>query len=547
MAKQTINLGTSANKGDGDPLRTAFDKVNDNFDEVYGLLGATGGDVDDVVAPMLVHDQHTNVTVTRDDDANLIIFSVDQAVTDLKGTLAGDDSTILVDGVNSSINLDGTVKGNIIPDTDVAYDLGSATNRFRDLYLSGSTIDLGGTTLSVAGGALQIGGTSLSDVVKTALTGGGAGTFTDRLEDEEGNVQQAGLAYTNGSAAIYSAQDPVGDQNTLGAEVNVAGGRATVSATIQQLTGDNFGLVDVTPGELRLQARVDGDTAEVVLQSDALYVNVPVVGTTIRGITEIVSGANPNQYMYISTTSEGGTYTNAAFKYSSALSSPVTEFVGPTVLESIKVGNTIDILYAPTIFADTNPGSGNKIDLTITAGVDNDNTGFKGQLNLGTNNTDTINIGTGGIADTINIGDDTTTTTTINGKLQILSTPPATSKGAADDVPGQVAFDNFYIYYCTDAYVAATWANSATVDVAGGGTGGSGIALRLTTVPSVGWFLSDGTTTAEITQVVPQGDWYVLLFDQDIAFDIGDTVYYGATAPVQADIWKRVPLPSSTW
>jgi hypothetical protein len=35
VAKQTINLGTSANKGDGDPLRTAFDKVNDNFDELY--------------------------------------------------------------------------------------------------------------------------------------------------------------------------------------------------------------------------------------------------------------------------------------------------------------------------------------------------------------------------------------------------------------------------------------------------------------------------------------------------------------------------------
>jgi len=37
MAKQTINIGTSANKGDGDPLRVAFDKVNDNFDELYNL------------------------------------------------------------------------------------------------------------------------------------------------------------------------------------------------------------------------------------------------------------------------------------------------------------------------------------------------------------------------------------------------------------------------------------------------------------------------------------------------------------------------------
>lgn len=36
MAKQTINLGTSANAGDGDNLRSAMDKCNDNFDELYG-------------------------------------------------------------------------------------------------------------------------------------------------------------------------------------------------------------------------------------------------------------------------------------------------------------------------------------------------------------------------------------------------------------------------------------------------------------------------------------------------------------------------------
>ena len=36
MAKQTINIGTTANDGTGDPLRTAFDKANDNFTEVYG-------------------------------------------------------------------------------------------------------------------------------------------------------------------------------------------------------------------------------------------------------------------------------------------------------------------------------------------------------------------------------------------------------------------------------------------------------------------------------------------------------------------------------
>ena len=63
MAIQTINIGSSANKGDGDPLRTAFKKINDNFAEL-------------------------DVTNTR---------------RDVVGSVFGDDSTLLVDAVNSVI------------------------------------------------------------------------------------------------------------------------------------------------------------------------------------------------------------------------------------------------------------------------------------------------------------------------------------------------------------------------------------------------------------------------------------------------------------
>lgn len=35
MARQVINIGSSPNKGDGDKLRVAMDKINDNFIEVY--------------------------------------------------------------------------------------------------------------------------------------------------------------------------------------------------------------------------------------------------------------------------------------------------------------------------------------------------------------------------------------------------------------------------------------------------------------------------------------------------------------------------------
>ena len=39
MAKLTVNIGTSANDRTGDNLRTAFNKINENFTELYNGLG----------------------------------------------------------------------------------------------------------------------------------------------------------------------------------------------------------------------------------------------------------------------------------------------------------------------------------------------------------------------------------------------------------------------------------------------------------------------------------------------------------------------------
>mgnify|MGYP006157708143 CR=1 FL=1 len=65
MAKQIINIGTTANDGTGDPLRDAFDKVNDNFTELYT---DDAGDVNSIIGGTSISvDQATgNVTVTND-------------------------------------------------------------------------------------------------------------------------------------------------------------------------------------------------------------------------------------------------------------------------------------------------------------------------------------------------------------------------------------------------------------------------------------------------------------------------------------------------
>ena len=38
MTQQIINIGATPNDGTGDPLRTAFTKVNADFTEVYGIF-----------------------------------------------------------------------------------------------------------------------------------------------------------------------------------------------------------------------------------------------------------------------------------------------------------------------------------------------------------------------------------------------------------------------------------------------------------------------------------------------------------------------------
>ena len=65
MAKQVINIGSTANDGTGDPIRDAFDKVNDNFTELYT---DDAGDVNSIIggASISVNQATGDVTVTND-------------------------------------------------------------------------------------------------------------------------------------------------------------------------------------------------------------------------------------------------------------------------------------------------------------------------------------------------------------------------------------------------------------------------------------------------------------------------------------------------
>jgi hypothetical protein len=108
MAKQVINIGTRPNSKDGDAIRDAFNKVNQNFTELYAITSGTVEGItelaQDYAAQMLVSGVHSGITVNYDDINNRLNLSLaDQISTDLTGSVFSNNSTLLVDAVNGTI------------------------------------------------------------------------------------------------------------------------------------------------------------------------------------------------------------------------------------------------------------------------------------------------------------------------------------------------------------------------------------------------------------------------------------------------------------
>ena len=87
MAKLTVNIGQSANDRQGDNLRTAFSKINGNFDEIY-----------------LSVDSLTSQVAAIQSGGSTNSASGNTIVGDIQGSVIAEDSTVLVDGVGGAID-----------------------------------------------------------------------------------------------------------------------------------------------------------------------------------------------------------------------------------------------------------------------------------------------------------------------------------------------------------------------------------------------------------------------------------------------------------
>lgn len=132
------------------------------------VTGYTNADAQDAASQIFTSGSHSGINFSYNTATNTMTATVDLSnytgtidAASFRGSLVADDSTLLVDAVDGKINLNGTIFGNVVPDTNIAYDLGTPSFRFRNLYVEGgglinSSLVLGSATISASGSAINL-------------------------------------------------------------------------------------------------------------------------------------------------------------------------------------------------------------------------------------------------------------------------------------------------------------------------------------------------------------------------------------------------------
>ena len=137
-----------------------------------------------------------------------------------------DAVNILVGILTGTNNNTISLSTSIIPNANETYDLGSLTNRFRDLYLSGNTLKLGDASLSASSDTLSLSGVGLgvSHLNSESINVTGISTFQSDLNiagdlDVDGhadldNVSVAGVSTFIGTTEVKNSSFKVTNSST---------------------------------------------------------------------------------------------------------------------------------------------------------------------------------------------------------------------------------------------------------------------------------------------------------------------------------------------
>ena len=350
MSQQIVNVGNVANDGTGEPLRQAFDAVNNNFTQIFAAgpvdsnvvitgntITVTGTNNNLVLAANGIGNIQANSTImpsvdavydigastTRFDTVYAAYFSGNGS--QLTGVTAapspnivngtsnvsvtpGGNVTVSIQGTSNTVvfgRYNSTFAGNLLPAANATYNLGSTTARWKDLYLTGDVT----TSANITGNYLLGNGafiTGLPASYSNANVANYLPTYTGNLVSLTGPVTTTsnitgGNIVTGG---LVSATGNVTGDYLLGNGAFITGlpaggySNANVSDYLPTYTGN---LVSLT-GPVTTTANITGD---YFIGNGALLTGITVsAGAAItNGNSNVTVNANSNVTIGVAGTS----------------------------------------------------------------------------------------------------------------------------------------------------------------------------------------------------------------------------------------------------
>ena len=284
MPKLDINVGQNANDGTGDDLRTAMQKINTNFTELYGTT-AEANDLIEDISPQLGGNLdlagHNIFTSITNSDINIVPNGTGSLIVD---TITIHDNTIKTNASNANLELSANGSGTV-----VLNKLTIATGPIITAILDEDTMSSNSATALATQQSIK------------AYVDGIVGSMTFVGDDSTGTLVSTGETFQIvGTAGITTAVS--GDTLTITGptildEDTMSSNSATALATQQSIKAYVDGIV----GSMTFVG--DDSTLGVTLSSGETF---KIAGAT--GITTAVSGdtltiTGPNLTSYITASS----------------------------------------------------------------------------------------------------------------------------------------------------------------------------------------------------------------------------------------------------
>lgn len=254
MARQNIGIGSSANDGNGDTLRTAGGKINDNFIELYRFLG--GGDSDNLSSQVTFEDSAV-VFEGATADGNEMRLTAVNPTADRQIQLPDADGIVTLNAATQTLT-NKTLTSPAITTPSITTSINDAnSNEIIKLTATGSAVNEITVVNSASTDAVQINATGTATNLNLNLNAKGTGS-----------VEISKAAY---EAVEITANGTASDNATLiicnkGSALAVGLNNGTTTGEYKIFTNKGAGVATISPTSF---VSTGGTTSFAIAQNEA--------------------------------------------------------------------------------------------------------------------------------------------------------------------------------------------------------------------------------------------------------------------------------------